>query len=130
MLTIQDIETRKKELEVVGIEKSKKTWHRVHKISEHLNNIFGGTGIVCGAVSSQLSGHANILLITGLTAAVSTALVAFLNLRSRSITFINAWRILDEATVDYLTDKNATLDKVGDAKNKAEKYIRDSLHKG
>lgn len=45
MLSIQDIETRKKELEVSGIEKSKKTWHRVHKSSEHLNNLFGGTGI-------------------------------------------------------------------------------------
>ncbi len=130
MLTVEQIKARKAALEEAEMYKIKKIWHRVHLRSENLNNLFGAIGIVCGTLSSQLSEHEDILLFTGLAAAISTALVAFFNLRSRSVTFINAWRILDEATTSFITDENTTLDKVGEAKNRAEDYIRDSLHKG
>lgn len=129
MLTAQTIESRKKEIAAMDIDKRRALWLSIHKQSELYNNLFGGAAIVCAAVSSQLDGHPTILLITGLTAAVSTAMVTFLNLKGRAVTYINAWRILDKARSTYLSHEDATLDSVGDALNQAEEYIQGALHR-
>ncbi len=123
------IAERKRELEEIGLFKRLELWLKLHKEAEIYNNIFGVTAIICAAVSSQLSESPKVLLVTGLVAALSTSVVTFLNLKARSVTYINAWRMLDKEITHYLSDRGAELESVGDAAGKAEEYIQNSLHK-
>ena len=108
--TVDIIANRKKELAALEVDERLKLWLKIHKGSELHHNLLGVTGIVCAAVSSQLSQHPHVRLVTGLVAAISTALLTFLNRKARSITYINAWRILDKAVTDYLSNEDARLE--------------------
>ena len=129
MITVDTITERKRELAALEVDKRMEVWHKIHRASEFRHNVLGITGIVCAAVSSQLSAHPRVLLMTGLVAAVSTALLTFLNLKARSVTYINAWRMLEGAVTKYLTSDDAKLEAVGDARTKAEQYIQNVLHR-
>lgn len=129
METAERIAVRKKELKAMGVYERRSLWLKLHKQAEFYNNLFGGAGIVCAAVSSQLAGQPKVLLCTGLTAAISTTLVTFLNLKTRSIAYINAWRILDQARSLYLAKEDVALETVVEAMNKAEEHIANTLHK-
>ena len=125
------LKAKKEELKELGIYDRMELWMKIHKDSEKYHKALGITGIICAVVSSQLSGYPQILLVTGLVAAISTSGVTFLNLNSRSVTYVNAWRILDGKVTEFLTDEQArvTVADVGNAETQAEKYIQDALHK-
>lgn len=129
MTTVDIIANRKKELAALGVDERLKLWLKIHKDSELRHNLLGVMGIVCAAVSSQLSQHPHVLLVIGLAAAISTALLTFLNLKARSITYINAWRMLERAVTDYLSNEDAKLEAVCAARSDAEQCIQSVLHK-
>jgi len=111
------------------IDDALKTWYKNAIILRFFQVLMGIVAIILTiTVASKIVGTEQILGIEASSwvawgAAISTGLLASLNIGSKANNIWNGWRILNEAKMRYMNQDEFKIDKLIDAYRDAEKTI-------
>ncbi len=103
-----------------------KAWQYYFKLWYFLYYFFGVVSIVSALIVAYMAFailNPKILGILSLIAAISTALNYFLMPYKRAKGYVQAWRALSSASIEYKTDESVNIKLLHQALRDGEKYI-------
>jgi hypothetical protein len=104
----------------ISIEAKRSAWLRLWKGSVRVHYTFGIVGVGAAALAAAIGGEAGQIL--SVVAAVSTAVLGFVQPERKYLKFVRAWRIIDLAIIKFQLGKGS-MDELIAAAERGETVI-------